>query len=734
MAERLLGAARGRRRRRGSRPSRAAPSTGPSSTPSWQDGSAPATVDDVIADLRSGARGDRAGVLDRRRRRGRARPGAGLAGGGRRRDHAGPGRSPVPDAGRDPLGGPGAGRRHRRGPGRERCADCSRGPIAEGPADERAGHHATPPPRPRSRRASDRRRRRLPVLHTALGKTLGTTCGRPAAGLGTSLWAIRSDRAGTAGLARSARTPGLAPDFPNVLPRQSPGCPQSGFGRPQAPVVPGGGNRRPALARRPGVRYEWRLSGRGGIRDLDRRGHRGGDHRVRPSPPCSGTPCGSRRDQVALRAKSGDGWRELTYGEYGDRACRLAAGLAGLGVRRGDRVVLMMRNRPEFHVADIAVVLLGATPISIYNSSSAGPGPLSHGALWRERRDRRGRGLPPPDPVGAPGSRGAAGGGGHRAARRRAARRRAEVDGPARHRAWRSRRPRDQRPTVGPRDRHLHLGDDRAAEGRDARPRERGVGAEVGGRAHCATSISTGRGSSRTSRWRTSPSGTSRTTSARVRLRGHDVPGARCGRAVPPGGPSAGLLRRPARVGEDPRRGHGDGGRGRRAPRPARRRPRDRPPRRRLPGPRRGPPGRPRGPLCGGGRRARCGARDPRPGPVHRRLQRRGTPVGRDLRLLPRARRPALGGLRHERDERTHDLGSVRGPRRDRRAGGPGRGDRARRGRRGPDARGPGLPGLPRRPGEDGRDASTTTGGCTRATSACSTTTATCASSTARRS
>ncbi len=78
----------------------------------------------------------------------------------------------------------------------------------------------------------------------------------------------------------------------------------------------------------------------------------------------------ARSGQVALRAKAGDGWRELTYGEYADRACRVAAGLAHLGVRRGDRVVLMMRNRPEFHVADIAVVLLGATPISIYNSSS----------------------------------------------------------------------------------------------------------------------------------------------------------------------------------------------------------------------------------------------------------------------------------------------------------------------------------------------------------------------------
>ena len=76
-------------------------------------------------------------------------------------------------------------------------------------------------------------------------------------------------------------------------------------------------------------------------------------------------------DQVALRCKAGDGWQETTFAEYADQACRLAAGLRGLGVTRGDRVVLMIRNRPEFHVADIAVVLLGATPISIYNSSSA---------------------------------------------------------------------------------------------------------------------------------------------------------------------------------------------------------------------------------------------------------------------------------------------------------------------------------------------------------------------------
>src|SRR4051794_16230868 len=78
-----------------------------------------------------------------------------------------------------------------------------------------------------------------------------------------------------------------------------------------------------------------------------------------------------RADLTALRWRTPDGgWGEWTWREYADRAARLAGGLRGLGIERGQRVVLMLRNRPEFHVADIAVLLAGATPISIYNSSS----------------------------------------------------------------------------------------------------------------------------------------------------------------------------------------------------------------------------------------------------------------------------------------------------------------------------------------------------------------------------
>jgi long-chain acyl-CoA synthetase len=76
-------------------------------------------------------------------------------------------------------------------------------------------------------------------------------------------------------------------------------------------------------------------------------------------------------DVVALRwQKPDESWGELTFRQYADQATRLATGLRSLGVGRGDRVVLMMRNRPEFHVADMAAMFCGATAISVYNSSS----------------------------------------------------------------------------------------------------------------------------------------------------------------------------------------------------------------------------------------------------------------------------------------------------------------------------------------------------------------------------
>ncbi|QIS20222.1 AMP-dependent synthetase/ligase [Nocardia terpenica] len=76
-----------------------------------------------------------------------------------------------------------------------------------------------------------------------------------------------------------------------------------------------------------------------------------------------------RPDQVALRTVGGT--QQITWRDYDRRVRAIAAGLAKLGVRHGDTVALMLTNRPEFNLVDTAALHLGATPFSVYNTSSA---------------------------------------------------------------------------------------------------------------------------------------------------------------------------------------------------------------------------------------------------------------------------------------------------------------------------------------------------------------------------
>ena len=73
--------------------------------------------------------------------------------------------------------------------------------------------------------------------------------------------------------------------------------------------------------------------------------------------------------KVALRNLGGS--VSITWAEYAARVKTIAAGLAGLGVQQGDTVAIMLTNRPEFHLVDTAVLHLGATPFSIYNTNAA---------------------------------------------------------------------------------------------------------------------------------------------------------------------------------------------------------------------------------------------------------------------------------------------------------------------------------------------------------------------------
>jgi long-subunit acyl-CoA synthetase (AMP-forming) len=74
-------------------------------------------------------------------------------------------------------------------------------------------------------------------------------------------------------------------------------------------------------------------------------------------------------DAVALRTP-GD-TQTLTWRDYAAGVRRVAAGLAGIGVRQGDTVSLMMANRIEFYPLEVGAQHIGATSFSVYNTLPA---------------------------------------------------------------------------------------------------------------------------------------------------------------------------------------------------------------------------------------------------------------------------------------------------------------------------------------------------------------------------
>jgi long-chain acyl-CoA synthetase len=63
-----------------------------------------------------------------------------------------------------------------------------------------------------------------------------------------------------------------------------------------------------------------------------------------------------------------DGYTTLSTSEFFGRTAGLAGGLEKLGVGRGDRVMLLTDNRPEWHMVDLATVDLGAADVPVYGT------------------------------------------------------------------------------------------------------------------------------------------------------------------------------------------------------------------------------------------------------------------------------------------------------------------------------------------------------------------------------
>jgi long-subunit acyl-CoA synthetase (AMP-forming) len=91
----------------------------------------------------------------------------------------------------------------------------------------------------------------------------------------------------------------------------------------------------------------------------------------RPATMCEAFQRTASIDPDAIALRTPGSAQTLTWREYAAQVRKVAAGLAGLGVRRGDTVSLMMGNRIEFYPLEVGAQHVGATSFSVYNTLPA---------------------------------------------------------------------------------------------------------------------------------------------------------------------------------------------------------------------------------------------------------------------------------------------------------------------------------------------------------------------------
>src|SRR4030088_2503198 len=72
-------------------------------------------------------------------------------------------------------------------------------------------------------------------------------------------------------------------------------------------------------------------------------------------------------DRMTLHRQNGK-WLPISSQEFGCNVARTARALKEWGIGRGDRVAILSENRPEWPVADIASLLLGAVTVPLYTT------------------------------------------------------------------------------------------------------------------------------------------------------------------------------------------------------------------------------------------------------------------------------------------------------------------------------------------------------------------------------
>jgi long-chain acyl-CoA synthetase len=78
----------------------------------------------------------------------------------------------------------------------------------------------------------------------------------------------------------------------------------------------------------------------------------------------------TRGERPFLSAKADGKWTSISWAEAADRVCLLAEGLLKLGLAPGDRVMLVSENRPEWAIADLAIMAAGLVTVPTYTTNT----------------------------------------------------------------------------------------------------------------------------------------------------------------------------------------------------------------------------------------------------------------------------------------------------------------------------------------------------------------------------
>jgi long-chain acyl-CoA synthetase len=87
-----------------------------------------------------------------------------------------------------------------------------------------------------------------------------------------------------------------------------------------------------------------------------------------------------RQGKPMLRHWQDKAWRRVTWGEFAHRVAAVAEGLRAAGIAPGDRVLLVSENRPEFVIADTALMAIGAVTVPTYTTNL----PADHAHILRD--------------------------------------------------------------------------------------------------------------------------------------------------------------------------------------------------------------------------------------------------------------------------------------------------------------------------------------------------------------